>query len=108
MKKQLLNSLWLVLVMLFVPTVASAYVFEVDGIYYNIEGNNAIVTYGGYSDDERYTGDVVIPESVTYNGVTYAVVAIGNNAFNGCGKLTSVVIPNSVTSIGETAFYGCI
>lgn len=98
------------LLLLFVATVASAYDFEVDGIYYNINGNEATVTYQGNwypSDIEKYKGDVMIPESVTYNGVTRAVTAIGQNAFWNCHDLTSVTIGNRVTSIGGMAFAGC-
>lgn len=47
-----------------------------------------------------YSGDIVIPESVTYYGKTYPVTSIGPDAFVG-SDLTSVTIPNSVTSIGE-------
>ena len=53
------------------------------------------------------SGDVVIPDSVEYNSVKYAVTSIGGNAFHGCSGLTSVTIPNSVTSIGNSAFSGC-
>ena len=54
-----------------------------------------------------YSGSVVIPESVTYNGKTYSVMSIGGMAFYGCSDLTSVTIPESVTSIGSSAFDGC-
>ena len=87
-----------------------AYNFEVDGIYYNTSGTNASVTYLHYSSSNNstaYSGDIVIPESVEYNGITYSVTSIGNYAFYYCSGLTSVVIPNSVTSIGDYAFSYC-
>lgn len=88
------------------PALASAHDFEVDGIYYNINGNEATVTYQGMnpSQYDEYTGQVVIPETVTHDGVTYQVTAIGPNAFERCSNLTGVEIPNTVTSIGNYAF----
>ena len=97
------RNLLLILVAL-LPVVANAYDAKIDGIYYNFSGNEAIVTYGKSSD---YSGDVVIPESVTYNGKTYSVISIGESAFNSCRGLTSVTIPSSVTSIGYDAFGYC-
>ena len=62
------------------------------------------VTYatGSYNS---YSGTVDIPNTVTYNGTTYTVTAIGNNAFRDCSNLTGVTIPGTVESIGEYAFY---
>ena len=88
---------------------AHAYNFVSDGIYYDITGsspNMVAVTYatGSYNS---YSGTVDIPGSVTYNGTTYTVTAIGNSAFRNCSGLTGVSIPGTVTSIGEYAFYSC-
>ena len=85
--------------------------FSVGGIYYNyLDGNNVAVTYRGnsysaYSDE--YSGAVTIPETVTYNGITYSVTSIGEYTFYGCSRLTSITIPNSVTSIEGGTFRGC-
>ena len=62
--------------------MATAHDFEVGGIYYNITdvtNKTVAVTYRGYSYSSysnEYTDDVVIPESVTYNGTTYSVTSI--------------------------------
>ena len=54
-----------------------------------------------------YYGDVYIPDSINYNGVTYNVTRIGERAFSGCTNLTSVKIPYSVKNIEYKAFYNC-
>ena len=82
---------------------ASADVVEVDGIYYDISETTATVTYG----DNEYSGDIVIPESITYENSKYSVTSIGDWAFSYCTGLTSITIPNSVTSIGNYTFFGC-
>ena len=83
-----------------------AYDFEVDGIYYNKSGSNATVTYKT-SSYNSYSGIVIIPATVTYDGVTYSVTSVGLCAFGECSSLTSVTIPSSVTSIENSSFYGC-
>ena len=111
MKQNYFKHMLLALLLL-CSTVASARVFEVDGIFYNItnEAEKTVkVTYKGSSsyDYNEYSGTVNIPATVVYSGVTYNVTSIGNEAFYYCENLTSVTIPNSVTSIGDKAFYCC-
>ena len=108
MKRLLSLSLFLMTAML-----SFAHDFESGGIYYNITSSTApytvAVTYQGTSYSEyknEYTGSVTIPEKVTYNGKTYSVTSIGYWAFGNCSNLTSITIPNSVTTIGEDAFNG--
>ena len=100
----------------FMPVIANAYDAQINGIYYNFSEEEATVTYQywgthpkvtGYCGCSDYTGSVVIPETITYNGTKYTVAAISNDAFCGCSELTSVSIPNSVKSIGERAFCEC-
>ena len=101
----------LAILMSMVVSHTFAYDAEIDGIYYNFSSGNATVTnYSSYSFDNAnaYRGDIVIPESVTYNGSTYSVISIGYYAFRGCNGLTSITIPNSVTTIGDYTFEGCI
>ena len=83
-----------------------AYDFEVNGIYYNVlvDKTNEVEVTSGSSE---YSGSVIIPETVTYDGTTYSVTSIGSEAFYGCSSLTSVTLGNSVMSIGDYAFKHC-
>lgn len=81
-------------------------------LYYNItssENRTVEVTYASSYNGAHTTnlyGDLIIPSNVEYNGITYTVTTIGFSAF-GQSSVTSVIIPNSVTSIGAAAFYCC-
>ena len=86
---------------------ASAIEFTVDGVRYSVNDDNTTVTVASYPSDSKPTGDLTIPESVTYGGISYPVTSIGDLAFIGCSGLTSVTIPNSVTEIGDYAFLCC-
>ena len=95
-----------------------ASVFTVNGIKYGTEArdNNGynLTTFEEGKDaivvgleNTSYSGELVIPENVNYNGKTLLVKYIGGDAFRDCRALTSVSIPNSITIIGGGAFYGC-
>lgn len=107
-KKHLLTALSL----LFVTTVA-AHDFEVNGIYYKITNtveNTVAVTYKGNnytSYSNEYTGNIIIPQSVTYNGISYNVTSIDKYTFYTCTSLNSVRIGENIIDIGKYAFYGC-
>ena len=116
MKHQTITFLLTLLMsMVFIKSFAhDIAVANADGkyIYYVWTNNNTelAVSYRGdsytqYPDD--YSGNIVIPESVTYNGTTYPVTSIRGDAFFYRSCLTSITIPNSVTSIGDRAFNGC-
>lgn len=89
-----------------------AHDFEVDGIFYNynLDDGTAIVTseYEDVYSTRSYTGDMTIPNSVSINGRTLKVTAIGNHAFWHCENLKSVKLPETITSIGAVAFEYCI
>ena len=85
---------------------ASAYDVVVDGIYYNLvkKAKQAEVTKG--DNEYSYSGNIVIPSSIIVDEVEYTVIAIVSNAFEASG-ITSIEIPNTVTSIGYGAFQKC-
>lgn len=85
---------------------AAAYSFESAGIYYNITGNNTVeVTYSD-RDNNTYSGSISVPETVTNNGTEYSVTKIGEYAFQG-SAVTSVSMPECITSIGQYACNEC-
>ena len=83
--------------------LALAYGCKVDGIYYDITPANRTASVTRVS----YSGGVIIPETIAFDGTTYSVTSIGDGAFANHSGLTSVTIPNSVTSIGNYAFFNC-
>ena len=81
--------------------------FTVGDLNYRVNDDNVSVTVTGHVDGYNAQGPLVIPASVSYEGHNYAVTVIGNTAFMYCFYLTSLTIPNSVTTIEEGAFSYC-
>ncbi|MBQ9669665.1 MAG: leucine-rich repeat domain-containing protein [Prevotella sp.] len=110
------KQLFLLLLMSIMSVSVFAEDAVIDGIKYSLNNetlqakvipnyDNATTNY--LLQENKYSGNIIIPEAVDYNGKTYSVTSIGNNAFFNCTGLTSVTIPNSVIIIRNNAFSGC-
>lgn len=103
-------------------TYIKNYDFIVDDIYYETKTDSTVAVsmeeiettsgigalipadYDG-KPCKSYSGDVVIPPTVDYNGKTYMVTGINSESFLEC-ELSNVEMPNTITWIGNLAFYG--
>ena len=77
-----------------------------DVYYWFYDDGHAVVESDSYSGPD-YSGRVVIPATVTYNGTTYNVTEIGDYVFRDCISLTEVVLPEGLKKIGKQQFWGC-
>ncbi|MBR1789146.1 MAG: leucine-rich repeat protein [Bacteroidaceae bacterium] len=89
---------------------ATYYDAKIDGLYYKFSGKVAYITFKSYTTNGGFvsdcSGEIVIPDSIAYNGTTYPVTKIIGGAFNYC-NITSITIPSTVVSIDGGAFKGC-
>ena len=103
---------FVMLVVLMLMTTSSAMAQEpkfevIDGFRYLLDSDTKTATLLPKTDD-KYCGDIIIPEKVKDNdGVEYVVTSLGASCFEGCTGLTSITIPSSVTSLGDYCFPGC-
>lgn len=134
--KPIIQKLGLLVAALLTIFPASAYDFEVDGIYYKITSMSDLevgVTYKEQSDilmgfvycNNSYQGDITIPPTVNYNNRTFTVTSIGDGAFGsldnyaycpnmysrthdnyGC-KITNVKLPETILRVGDCSFKNC-
>ena len=99
------TRIFTLIVSLFITTMAFADIVEIDGITYFLETSTATVTSPStyFSSIVRYSGDIIIPSKVEYNGRGYTVTTIGNSAFDN-SSITSIYIPETVKDIEYDAF----
>ena len=108
MKKSLLKRTFVSVVLIcFALTGMAQTTFTVDDLNYSVNPDGVSVTLTGHVDGYNATGPLNIPASVNYEGTDYAVTTIGNSAFLYYFYLTSLTIPNSVTTIEDGAFAYC-
>lgn len=83
--------------------------FEVGGLFYKTAKGYSMdfVEVTGNPGGGKYSGDVVVPGTVEYDGITYTVKGVGNRAFEGCDDLRKVTISEGIYKIGAYAFYYC-
>lgn len=91
-------------VLLLTVSTARAYDIKFNGIYYDVvpKAKMAKVVIG----DDHYRGEVTIPETIVYEGVTCSVTSMANAVFKDC-DVTKVWLPDGITEISYTAFENC-
>ena len=116
MKKKLLLMLSVAAFVVCLLAISVSAATEIDGIYYELSGSgeNAIAKVTADNATLCSLENVVIPENVTYEGVSYTVTTINSHAFSGSqsnwGKnqtIKTLVIPKTVTSIGAHILREC-
>ena len=82
-----------------------------DNVTYSLDTSTGVLTISGTGDMADYSGydDILFYRNSNIKSVIIenSVTSVGDSAFEYCTNLTSVKIPNSVTSIGDYAFDGC-
>ena len=99
-----MKKVFIIIISTLLPLLAYADPVEINGLYYNLipKGKEAEVVRNP-NGEGLYSGDIIIPEKVTYDGCEYIVTKLCSAAFYRCFKLSSLTIPNTITSIGEFA-----
>ena len=116
--KIIFNKSFSTLILFFIPFLAQAYDFELDGIYYNVISSeklqvgitNNTPSSSGSNTNSSYSGNIDIPSVVRYNNKTYTVTSIQSYAFGGLysgSKIEKINIPSSIITIENSAFEYC-
>lgn len=79
-------------------------ILNLDGLSYELGENGEALLYSYVNDSFE---NLTVPEEIEFEGKTYTVTAIGEEAFLYYYDLKEVILPDSITEIGDSAFYGC-
>lgn len=98
------RRLFTVIIMMVASVLCTEAQTLINGLYYNLDSNTKTASV---AQNTSASGDIVIPEKVSYANVEYKVTSLGDHCFYDCEELKSIRIPNTVTSIGSYAFFVC-
>lgn len=104
-----MNKRFIFMVMILLTICAKSFSntkFVVGGIGYEVRYDNVSVSVIPLTDS-YYSGDIVIPEVVTYNNKKYIVNYVGLEAFRGCLNLKSITLPSTISYITHYSIKGC-
>ena len=111
MKKKTVSSIGFLLLALPVTPAAQAYDIKDASGYYNYSGptkRSVFVTYMDLQDNvDAYSGDVIIPASITADGKEVPVKGVGDHAMFNCQFVSSLTLPEGVGYILDQAFSHC-
>lgn len=96
------------LIAVLASTSCFAFEFTVNNVRYDVSPTHTTALVKALPNNEKYKGNIIIPKTVEYNGNKYKVTEIFDKAFAKCQELTSVMLPEGITTIGKEAFWGCI
>ena len=106
MEKKNCFCLLFVAFLLLKGTCAYAQKVFIDSVYYTLD-NTAMTAQIAVQSNSTAVGDIVINDTVTYEGANYAVTSMADDAFADCNQLTSIVLPQTLRNLGKNAFLRC-
>ena len=112
--KTILKSV-ILLVLFLIIYYGDLFAYNVIFDAYTEEGVDLRYRYDSYSNncevnlcvDKNYSGVVTIPSEVSFESKTLTVIGIGEAAFRNCNRITTIIIPSTVSYIRNSAFKGC-
>ena len=102
-----MRKLLFLILLLALPFIANAEKVQIAGIWYELYPASEEASVCAPDGTSKYSGDIIIPDSIEHENVYYRVKSVEANAFRMHYSLKSIELPNSVTTIGNEAFFGC-